>query len=83
MISPQGVYSKVVIGCDMLQGQVPQYTVPRRTWFAARIIDNNSFSLLGCTVAPGFDFDDFELGEREKLMEMFPAHREVILEMTR
>jgi predicted cupin superfamily sugar epimerase len=83
MISPQGVYSKAVIGCNMLQGQVPQYIVPARTWFAASVIDNNTFSLLGCTVAPGFDFNDFELGEREKLMKMFPAHSELILQMTR
>jgi len=83
MISPEGVYSKVVIGCNMMEGQVPQYIVPGGSWFAARVIDSNAFSLLGCTVAPGFNFDDFELGEREKLMKMFPAHHEVILQLTR
>ncbi|HMP74557.1 MAG TPA: cupin domain-containing protein, partial [Kiritimatiellia bacterium] len=40
------------------------------------------FCLAGCTVAPGFDFADFEMGDRESLLELFPMHRELILAMT-
>src|SRR3990167_247083 len=46
----------------------PQYTVPSNKWFAATVNESNSFSLLGCTVSPGFDDADFEMGERKELL---------------
>ena len=59
-----------------------QFTVPARTWFAAKIKTGNGFSLVSCTVAPGFDFADFELAEREKLTNEFSELKEVIRELT-
>jgi len=83
LISPQGEYSNVLIGSDMDQGQMPQFVVPKGFWFAGATVNDNDYSLLGCTVSPGFDFDDFELGRREELISSFPQHRELIVEFTR
>ncbi len=52
-------------------------------WFAAKPGDENSFSLVGCTVAPGFDFADFEMGKREELEKQFPQHTKLIQQFTR
>lgn len=73
MISPTGVYSEVRLGCHVLHGELPQYAVPAGYWFAAAPCPNAVYSLVGCTVAPGFDFADFELAKKEKLVKAFPA----------
>ena len=64
-------------------GASPQWLVPARTWFAARPEDSSGYSLVGCTVSPGFEFQDFELARREALVRQFPAHRSVIESFTR
>jgi predicted cupin superfamily sugar epimerase len=48
-----------------------QATIPANTWFAAKPVDESSFCLVSCAVAPGFDFNDFEIGERESLLKEF------------
>jgi len=53
-------------------GANPQYTIPMGVWFAAEVSDGGDFSLVGCSVAPGFDFDDFELANKETLYSQFP-----------
>jgi len=52
-------------------------------WFASRVKDPESFALAGCTVAPGFDFEDFELGKRSNLIKLYPQRRELIEQLTR
>jgi uncharacterized protein len=83
MISPEGKYSKINIGNNIEKGQVPQFVVPGGHWFAAAVIKKNSYSLVGCTVAPGFDFNDFELGDRRKLIKKFPEYKKIIADLTR
>lgn len=83
MITPEGEYSKVTIGCNITEGEVPQFVVPGGTWFAATVINPNGYSLLGCTVSPGFDFADFEKGRREELINRFPQHNGIIKQLTR
>jgi uncharacterized protein len=83
MISKEGGYSKVTIGRNFEMGEIPQFVVPGGTWFAAEVSIKDSFSLLGCTVAPGFDFADFEMGRRDELMAVFPEYGEVIRALTR
>lgn len=83
MISPEGAYSHIVLGSDFNQEQAPQFVVPGGFWFAAEVIDPSSFSLVGCTVSPGFDFADFELADREAFTQKFPQHKELILKFTR
>jgi uncharacterized protein len=60
-----------------------QAVVPAGCWFASRVVDGVGFALVGCTVAPGFDFADFELAKRDELAGWFPQHKVVIDELTR
>lgn len=71
------------LGCDPALGQVPQVWVPWGTWLAARPLDRASYALVGCTVAPGFEFEDFELARRDQLVRLFPRHRDLIVSLTR
>ena len=72
MLSPKGRQSEIVLGQDVLQGQQVQYVVPAGCWFGATPAAGTAFALVGCTVAPGFDFADFELAERAALERRFP-----------
>lgn len=83
MIAPTGEYSFQDLGMDLTNGQVPQFVVPGGYWFASEVASKTGFGLVGCTVAPGFDFEDFELATRESLMDEFPEHEEVIRRLTR
>jgi uncharacterized protein len=62
VIDPDGAYSEIQLGSDPEAGEVLQAAVKAGRWFASRVRDPRSFALAGCTVAPGFDFADFKLG---------------------
>jgi predicted cupin superfamily sugar epimerase len=66
------------LGCDPVRGEHPQVVIPGGAWFAAEVVSSGRFALMGCTVAPGFDFVDFELGNRADLLRSYPQHRRVI-----
>jgi uncharacterized protein len=83
VIDPQGKYSTMSLGTDLESGQVPQAVVRAGCWFASHVADWKSFALVGCTVAPGFEFDDFEMADREQLARLHPQQREVIERLTR
>ncbi len=83
VIDRDGRYSEIRLGSDPEAGEVLQAVIRAGCWFASHIRDEKSFALVGCTVAPGFDFDDFELGERDKLVEVYPQYRDVITRLTR
>lgn len=82
-LSPAGEYRCTEIGADILNNQHPQFVVEAGTWFGATVKNPNDYSLVGCTVSPGFDFRDFELAERERLTALFPDHSKVIAALTR
>lgn len=82
-ISESGIHKKHIIGNDLMNAQKPQLVVPGNHWFAAKVIDPDSYSLVGCTVSPGFDFEDFTLAERDVLIQQFPEHKELIKSFTR
>jgi len=82
-ISPDGVYSALVLGRDIECGESFQVVVKRGCHFAAEINNKESFSLAGCTVAPGFDFEDFELPSRMELIGAFPQHEKIINSFTK
>ena len=82
VINPKGEYSEIIIGNNLSLGQIPQYVVPGGCWFAAEVINENSYSLTGCTVSPGFSFEDFELKSKIELTDMFPNQKEVISKLT-
>ncbi len=72
----------VLLGNNLSKGEMLHFTVPARTWFAASIKSGTGYSLVSCTVAPGFDFADFELAERAKLSNEFSELKNVIREFT-
>ncbi len=82
-ISPAGNLRCTRLGPDVLQGEVFQHVVPAHTWFASRVASGGTFSLVGCTVAPGFDFADFCLADRATLVALFPQNEEIIHALTR
>lgn len=82
-LHPSGELIRTRLGADMLHGEVHQHVVRANTWFASRVCAGGSFALVGCTVAPGFDFDDFCLADRAALTQQFPGHEPVIAELTR
>ncbi len=73
----------VRLGQEVHKGEVLQATVPAGVWFAARPVVGSAYTLAGCTVSPGFDFADFEMGRRDVLCAEYPACRAVITELTR
>lgn len=81
-ISPKGKVEKIVLGQDVLNGQKVQHVVPAGYWFGAYPNPGSEYSLVGCTVAPGFDFADFELGTRADLLKQFPQAKNVIEQLT-
>ncbi len=83
MIDRDGIYSDITLGRNIENGEVLQCVIPHGVWFGAKVSEPDSFSLVGCTVAPGFHFDDFELGERDELLKMFSQHKKIINELTR
>lgn len=83
IISIQGEHLKTIfLGNDIEKGEVPQAAIPANTWFAAWIKNEKGFSLVSCTVSPGFDFSDFELAKREDLVQQFPHLKDIIEEFT-
>jgi predicted cupin superfamily sugar epimerase len=82
MISPEGEYSTIKLGPDVKRGEVFQAVMPAAFWFGTTVDDPKSFTLVGCTVAPGFDFEDFELGDTDALLAEFPMHEEIIRRLT-
>ena len=82
-IDEDGVLVTTLIGNDIAAGAVPQYVVKAGNWFASRVLGQQGFVLTGCTVSPGFDFQDFEMADREELVKQYPVHREAIVSLTR
>jgi predicted cupin superfamily sugar epimerase len=81
-ITPDGQLSETLLGRDFTAGQVPQHIVPAGHWFGAMPARNSRFVLAGCTVAPGFDFADFELATRAALLRDYPQHIAWITRLT-
>jgi predicted cupin superfamily sugar epimerase len=83
LLSPDGSTGTLVLGSDLAAGMRPQVLVPHGAWQGARLAPGGRLALLGTTVAPGFDFADFELGEREALILAYPGQRDRIFALTR
>ncbi len=83
VIEPDGSYSGIQLGSNPDAGEALQEAVKAGRWFASQVRDADSFGLAGCTVAPGFDFADFELAKRSDLVRLYPQHRALIAGLTR
>ncbi|MDY6934056.1 MAG: cupin domain-containing protein [Spirochaetota bacterium] len=81
-IDENGIYSCIKLGNDFENNEVFQATVRAGDWMGASLNHPPSFSLVGCTVSPGFDFNDFEMGSRTGLIKLFPQHRLLIEQLT-
>jgi predicted cupin superfamily sugar epimerase len=82
-IGHSGRLTEHVLGPDPEAGQTFQTTVTAGSWFASAPAPGSEYALVGCTVAPGFDFADFELADRDALARQFPEHAELIRRLTR
>jgi predicted cupin superfamily sugar epimerase len=83
VIEPDGGHSEIQLGSDPDAGEVFQAAVRGGRWFASRVRDPKWFALAGCTVSPGFDFADFDLGKRAELVRLYPQHQKLIESLTR
>jgi predicted cupin superfamily sugar epimerase len=83
VIDPEGNYSATRVGRNPAAGELPQAVVAAGSFFGATVDAPGSYALTGCTVAPGFDFADFELPGRAELCRLFPQHRRIIERLTR
>ena len=78
-----GSYIKHELGLDIEGVEEPQLVVKAKSWFASEVKEGGSWCLVGCTVAPGFEFDDFEMPTRGALLEQYKEHSELITRLTR
>ncbi len=83
VIDKDGNYVRHQIGMNLDSGQVPQVVVSGGQWFASEVPEDDGYCLVGCTVAPGFDFLDFEMAERRLLTSKYPQHEAIISRLTR
>lgn len=83
VIQHNGALDIIRLGNDSNKDQVFQYVVPANCWFASKPAANSSYCFVGCTVAPGFDFADFEMAQADLLSNEFPAHATIIQQLCR
>jgi predicted cupin superfamily sugar epimerase len=79
---PSGEAKVVIIHNDLASGHEPQHIVPAGVWQGCRLIPGGSWALMGCTVAPGFDYADFELADRDSLLAAYSQYSVLITALT-
>ncbi len=84
LLFPNGSSQTVTLGNDIAAGHQPQLLMPKGVWQGCCLEDEDAeFALMGCTVSPGFEFADFELAERDILVEKYPDRKELITKLTK
>lgn len=81
VIDEEGNYIEHKLGLNIENGETPQVLVPKNSIFGSSVIENGDFSLVGCMVAPGFEYEDFELFTQSELLEKYPQHERMICKM--
>jgi predicted cupin superfamily sugar epimerase len=81
-IHDSGEIKETILGQNINKGELVQYVVPANCWFGSYPLEGSDYSFVGCTVAPGFDFQDFKLASTDELLNLFPQHEEVIKKLT-
>jgi len=88
-LDPTGQHQIHHLGLDLAQGYRPQVLIPAGHWFCAEVAptpdetnDRDRACLVGCTVSPGFEFADFQIGDRATLLTQYPQHRDLIERFT-
>ena len=82
-IAPDGSPQRYVLGHDLAAGQHVQLIVPKHVWQGSRLIAGGNVALIGCSVCPGFEYEDYETGTRDALLHLSGEHRELLLGLTR
>jgi uncharacterized protein len=82
-LKPDGTAEALLLGQDILAGMRIQHSVPGGTWQGSRLAPGGKFALLGTTMAPGFDPQDYEPGQRADLSTQYPAYAPLITFLTR
>lgn len=83
VLQQDGTLDEIMLGNDITNGQLFQYVVPANCWFASHPATDSKFCFVGCTVAPGFDFADFEMADAAVLSALYPQHQTAIQELCR
>ena len=83
IIEQTGELKIISLGSNYEKGQSFQYVVPANCWFASRPAPGSEYCFVGCTVSPGFEFEDFELADATELSVMYPQHKSIIIELCR
>jgi len=83
IIEQTGELKVISLGSDHESGQSFQYVVPANCWFASRPAPESEYCFVGCTVSPGFEFDDLELADATVLSTIYPQHKHIIIELCR
>ena len=82
-LKPDGSYINHQLGLNLENGEQPQLVIAANSWFASEVKAGGSWCLVGCTVSPGFDFQDFEMAERSMLVDRFSEHSSLVQRLTR
>ena len=83
IINENGDLQKIKLGSNPENGEALQALMRGGSWFASYVESPKSFALIGCTVSPGFDFRDFEISDRAKMLALFPNHKDIIVKFTK
>jgi predicted cupin superfamily sugar epimerase len=83
VIDPHGTYTRIQLGKNIDQGDFYQFVVPAGCWFASEPMPHFDFALVGCTVASGFDFADFEMAQADSLIVNYPEQISLIKRLCR
>ena len=81
-LAPDGAARTVILGNDLAAGHHPQMIVPKYVWQGSQLVPGGKVALLGCTVSPGFDYEDYETGNYEPLARDYPQYAELIQKLT-
>jgi len=82
LLHPDGRGEVLALGHDLKAGQRPQVVVPAGSWQGMRLLPGGGFGLMGCTVAPGFEFADYGHGIRAELLAAYPGFADRIVPLT-
>lgn len=79
---PDGSGRVVTLGSDLAGDETPQIVVPRGVWQGSRLKSSGRWALMGCTVSPGFEYEDYETGERDALTAGWPEWKAMLEKLT-
>ena len=81
IIDENGEYQERKLGLNLDKGEVPQVLVPKNSIFGSSVTDKDTFSLVGCMVSPGFEYQDFEMFTQDELLAKYPQHKDIIMKL--